>query len=149
MKVNLENNKITSGFKTPDNYFDELPETILSKWNGEFNSSIIPSNTGFLTPEDYFSKNEEKLVALIPAKKTKVVALRPKLYWVTSMAAVLLLSIMLPLFYNSNEITKTEVATQDYLELNADEITEYEVGNLLDNEDLESLENELIYNNLN
>ena len=148
MKTNLENKKVTSGFTTPDNYFEELPATILSKWNGAYNSSIIPSKTGFSVPENYFSENEGKLMDLIPHKNSKVISIKPKLYWVTSMAAVLLITIMLPFFYNSTEITKTELATQDYLEVHKDELSDYEVGVLLDNEDLESLENELIYNNL-
>ena len=101
-----------------------------------------------MVAEDYFSENENKLFQLIDNKKVKIISLKPKLYWITSIAAILLIVIMLPLFYHTEEITKTEWATQNYLELQKDELSEYEVGVMLDNEDIESLENELIYNNL-
>ena len=144
----VENNKIKTGFKVPENYFENLSSELFSKCDGDFHSSILPKKSGFIVPEDYFSENENKLFQLINNKKVKIISLKPKLYWITSIAAILLIVIMLPLFYHTEEITKTEWATQNYLELQKDELSEYEVGVMLDNEDIESLENELIYNNL-
>ncbi len=149
MKTDLENNKLKSGFKTPDDYFDNLSDTILSKWNGTYNSEIIPKKTGFSFPDDYFSKNESKLIESILPQKTKVISLKTTILKVTSIAAVLLITIISPLFYNASETKKTEMAAMNYLELNSEELSVYEIGQLLENEDISELENELIYNDLN
>ena len=58
-----------------------------------------------MVPEDYFSENENKLFQLIDNKKVKIISLKPKLYWITSIA-ILLIVIMLPLFYHTEEINK-------------------------------------------
>lgn len=148
MKTDLENNRIKSGFKAPDDYFDNLSATILSKWNGTYDSNIIPKSAGFSIPEDYFSNNESKLIETIVPKVGKVISLRTKILKVTSIAAVLLFTIMSPLFYNSIETKKSELAALSYLEMNADELSVYEIGVLLENEEISELENELIYNEL-
>ena len=148
MKTDLENNKIKSGFAAPNDYFDAVSETILSKWNGNYNSEIIPKNTGFDVPEDYFSNNEQKLIQTIIPTPVKVIPLKTTIIKVISIAAVLLLTIISPLFYNVSEAKKSELATMDYLEKNTDELSVYEIGVLLDNEDISELENELIYNDL-
>ena len=58
-----------------------------------------------MVPEDYFSENENKLFQLIDNKKVKIISLKPKLYWITSIAAILLIVIMLPLFYHTEELS--------------------------------------------
>lgn len=148
MKTDLENNKIKSGFKAPDDYFDNLSDDILSKWNGTYDSNTIPKNTGFSIPEDYFASNETKLLNTIVPKEVKVISLRTKILKVISIAAVLLLTIMSPLFYNNIETKKSELAALSYLEINSDELSVYEIGVLLENEEISELENELIYNEL-
>lgn len=149
MKTDLENSKIKSGFTTPADYFDTLSDQVFERLSGDVNTSSFPEVTGFIVPEDYFAKNEVKLLRKINQPQTKVISLKATLYKVSGIAAVLLLTIVSPMFYHSMEIKKNELAEMNYLEMNADELGIYEVGSLLDNEDITELENELVYNDLN
>ncbi len=148
MKTDLENNKIKNGFTTPIDYFDTLSDRLFEKINGEVNSSSLPETSGFIVPKNYFDKNEAVLLSKINHSKTKVIHLKATLYKVSGIAAVLLLTIVLPMLYNSVETRKNELAEMNYLEMHSEELGIYEVGSMLDNEDLVELENELIYNDL-
>lgn len=149
MKTDLENNKMNSGFTTPTDYFDTLSERVFEKINGEVETSLLPEATGFIVPENYFEKNEAELLRRIKRSETKVIRLKATLYRVSGIAAVLLLTIVSPMLYNSVESRKNEIAEINYLELHSEELGIYEVGSMLENEDLAELENELIYNDLN
>lgn len=148
MKTDLENNKIKNGFTTPTDYFDALSDRLFEKINGEVNSSSLPETSGFIVPKNYFDKNEAVLLSKINHSKTKVIHLKATLYKVSGIAAVLLLTIVSPMLYNSVETRKNELAEMNYLEMHSEELGIYEVGSMLDNEDLVELENELIYNDL-
>ena len=148
MKTDLENNKIKNGFATPTDYFDTLSDRLFEKINGEVCSNLLPETSGFIVPDNYFEKNEAELLSKINHSKTKVIRLKATLYKVSGIAAVLLLTIVSPMFYNSVETKKNELAEISYLEMHSEELGIYEVGSMLDNEDLAELENELIYNDL-
>ncbi len=149
MKTDLENNKINSGFTTPTDYFDTLSDRLFEKISGEINTSLLPETSGFIVPDNYFDKNEKEVLRRIHHSKTKVIKLKATLYKVSGIAAILLLTIVSPMLYNSAETKKNELAEMSYLELNSEELGIYEVGSMLDNNDLAELENELIYNDLN
>ena len=110
---------------------------------------MLPETSGFIVPENYFEKNEIELLSKINHSKTKVIRLKATLYKVSGIAAILLLTIVSPMLYNSVETRKNELAEMNYLEMHSEELGIYEVGSMLDNEDLAELENELIYNDLN
>lgn len=148
MNTNLENNKIKNGFITPTDYFDTLSEKLFEKINGEVKTSLFPETSGFVVPESYFTKNEAEILSRINKSETKVISLKATLYKVSGIAAVLLLTIVSPMFYNSVETKKNDLAEMSYLEMHSEELGIYEVGSMLDNDDLSELENELIYNNL-
>ena len=149
MNTDLENNKIKNGFTTPTDYFDTLSERLFEKIRGDVNTSFLPETSGFIVPDNYFAKNEAKVLNKINRLETKIISLKTTLYKVSGIAAVLLLTIVSPLLYNSIETKKNEVAEMNYLEINSEELSIYEVGSMLDNNDILELENELIYNNLN
>lgn len=149
MNTNLENNKITTGFTTPTDYFDTLSDQIFEKYNEKVNPRLFPEMSGFVVPENYFTTNEEKLLRKINVSKPKVISLKTTLYKVSGIAAILLLTIVSPLLYNSVETKNTELTEMSYLELHSDELSIYEIGAALDNNELTELENELIYNDLN
>ena len=149
MKTDLNNNKIKNGFTTPTDYFDTLSERLFEKLSGEVNTSLLPETSGFIVPDNYFAKNEAKVLSRINRSETKIISLKATFYKVSGIAAVLLLTIVSPMLYNSIETKKNEVAEMNYLEINSEEIGIYEVGSMLDNNDLAELENELIYNDLN
>lgn len=148
MNTNLENNKITTGFSTPTDYFDTLSDRLFEKINGEVNTNSFPETSGFVVPENYFTKNEAEILSKINHSETKVISLKATLYKVSGIAAVLLLTIVSPMFYNSIETKNNELEEMSYLELHSDELGIYEVGSMLDNNDISELENELIYNDL-
>ena len=70
-------------------------------------------------------------------------------YKVSGIAAVILLTIISSILYNTAETKNNESAEMSYLQLHSEEVSVYEVGALLDNKEIIELENELIYNNLN
>jgi hypothetical protein len=149
MKTELENNKFTSGFTTPIDYFDNISDRIVEKINGEATTSLIPKTSGFSVPEDFFEKNEANLLTRINFTEVKVVNLKYTLYKVSGIAAVLLLTIISPMLYHSAETKNNEFVEMSYLQLHSEELSVYEVGSMLDDKELIELENELIYNNLN
>jgi hypothetical protein len=149
MKTELDNNKITNGFITPNDYFDNLSDRIIEKINGEASSNLIPITSGFSVPEDYFVKNEAKLLAKVNFTEAKVVNLKYTLYKVSGIAAVLLLTIISPMLYHSVETKNNDLIEMSYLQLHSEELSVYEVGSMLQEKELIELENELIYNNLN
>ena len=149
MNTDLLNNKITNGFTTPNDYFDTLSDKIFEKINGDVNTASFPEMTGFIVPEDYFAKNETELLNKINRSKAKVINLKASLYKVSGIAAVLLLTIVSPMLYNAMETKNNELIEMNYLEMHSEELGIYEVGSMLNNEDLAELENELIYNDLN
>ena len=58
--------------------------------------------SGFKVPDNYFEQFEAKMMAQIPVEKeTKVVSLfYRKQVWISSIAAVLLLAIAIPVYFN-------------------------------------------------
>jgi hypothetical protein len=149
MKTELENNKITSGFATPKDYFDNLSDRIVDKIIGEATTNLISKTSGFIVPEDYFEKNEAKLLTKINFTKVKVISLKHTLYKASGIAAVLLVAIVFPMLYHSAETKNNELQEMSYLQLHSEELSVYEVGSMLEEKELIELENELIYNNLN
>ncbi len=149
MKTELENNNITNGFTIPSNYFETFSNEIFEKINGEVIMQSLPKSTGFIVPEDYFETNEAVVLKTIQSNQSKIISLKTTFYKVSGIAAVLLLSITSPLLYTSSEVNNTEMAEMSYLELHSNELSVYEVGSMLNDKELNELENELIYNNLN
>jgi hypothetical protein len=149
MKTQLENNKITSGFAPPNDYFDNLSEKIVEKIYGEATTNLIPKTSGFSVPEDFFESNEAVVLKTIKAKQSKIITLKATFYKVSGIAAVLLLAIISPMLYHSAETKNNELVEISYLQLHSEELSVYEVGSMLEDKELIELENELIYNNLN
>lgn len=149
MKTELENTKIKNGFIIPANYFETFSNEIIGKINGEATTTSIPKTSGFIVPEDFFSLNEVKLLTSLKNTESKVINLKSVVYKISGIAAVILLTIIGSILYNTAETKNNESAEMSYLEMHSDEISVYDVGALLDNKEIFELENELIYNNLN
>ena len=149
MKTELENTKITKGFITPINYFETFSNEIIGKINGTSTTTSIPKIPGFIVPEDFFVLNEAKLLTSFKNTESKVINLKSVVYKVSGIAAVILLTIISSILYNTAETKNNESAEMSYLQLHSEEVSVYEVGALLDNKEIIELENELIYNNLN
>lgn len=131
--------KYTSGFKVPSAYFEALDDKLISIVSEE----KFPKNSGFNIPEDYFETLEEKILSkTVQEKETKVISiLRKKNIWYASSIAAGILLVLFLNWNNSNTNTSNwelaEIETYIYNNL---DIEAQDVAQLLNEEDLESLQ---------
>lgn len=106
--------------------------------------------TGFKIPEHYFEQFEAKMMEKIPVQKeVKVVSLfYNKQVWISSIAALLLLTIAIPVYFNmAKESSLDAITIENYLSqqnVGTTELTQH-----LTDEDISSLENNLSLNTIN
>lgn len=106
--------------------------------------------TGFKIPEHYFEQFEAKMMEKIPVQKeVKVVSLfYKKQVWISSIAALLLLTIAIPVYFNmAKESSLDAITIENYLSqqnVGTTELTQH-----LTDEDISSLENNLSLNRIN
>ena len=105
--------------------------------------------TGFTVPEDYFEQFEAKMMQQISIQKTtvkevKVVSLfYRKQVWMSSIAALILLAIAIPVYFNMAKKNNIEShSIENYLE-NQQYLSENEIIEHLSEEDINALENSL------
>ncbi|WP_130736823.1 hypothetical protein [Flavobacterium sp. J27] len=101
--------------------------------------------TGFQVPENYFEQFEAKMMEQLPKKETKVVSLfHKKQIWISSIAAVLLAMIAIPVYQSMSKDTTIEATTlENYL---VSEYSTYDIIDKLSTEDINALENDLTLN---
>ena len=75
----MRKNKNITGFKTPENYFEDFDTQIFSKIDEE----NLPKSAGFKTPNGYFENFEPNVLKAIETseKPQKVIPLFPKKYF--------------------------------------------------------------------
>jgi len=99
MNKELKNIK-TTGFKTPDNYFDTIEDNVMD--NIKLNNILNSKSTGQTTPEGYFDTIEDSVFQKITSskKEIKVIRLftRKNMFYAASIAAaiILMLIVVLP-----------------------------------------------------
>ncbi len=104
--------------------------------------------SGFITPENYFEQFEAKIMHQISAQKSavkeaKVVSLfHRKQVWMTSIAALFLLSIALPVYFNSVNESSLQADTIEYY-LAQQSVGTTELTKHLTNDDILELETSL------
>ena len=104
--------------------------------------------SGFITPENYFEQFEAKIMHQISAqesavKEVKVVSLfYRKQVWMTSIAALFLLSIALPVYFNSINESSLHADTIEYY-LAQQSVGTTELTKHLTNDDILELETSL------
>jgi len=106
MKEKHLHNIKNTGFKTPNNYFEELEESILI----ETKLKSIAKNTGFKTPKEYFGTFETSAIKgskVIPLYKRKVIT------YISSIAAAALLIFSFIIFNKTNGIDSLDTASID------------------------------------
>jgi hypothetical protein len=127
----MKENKNISGFKTPENYFDDFEKRLFNRISEE----KFPKSAGHKVPDGYFENLEDRVLKTVinSEKPTKIIPLFPKKYfgYAAAIAACLLIGFTL---FN----TKTDNSSLDSLQLAAID-TYIEDGNLnLDLYDLTS-----------
>lgn len=100
-------------------------------------------NSGFKTPESYFENFSEKILSKIDQEEKPVISIfQRRRSWFLVAAAILILGIMIP-FLNKPETDASidDVTIENYLAQS--NISQYELINMLDNEDIDALEKDL------
>ncbi|MES2747130.1 MAG: hypothetical protein V4648_02060 [Bacteroidota bacterium] len=101
------------------------------------------TNSGFTFPENYFDSFSEKVMQQLPLQEPKVISLWDKnKRWVYAVAAVLVLSLSIPVMnYYSSESSETyALEVENYLTQHST-LSDDDIIELLSNEDVEALSN--------
>ena len=107
--------------------------------------------SGFKVPENYFEQFEAKMMDQISKEKeTKVVSLfYRKQVWISSIAAVLLLAIAIPVYFNMAKENNLDAGTIEVYLSQQQGIGITELSKHLTDEDIAELENNLSINEAN
>lgn len=112
-----KSHNMKSGFKTPDNYFNQFEDNLLS----EISLKERVSKTGFNIPDGYFETFKVEIKE--PASKTKVISLfsRKTMWYAASVAAITVLLVNIPNFKTTDnfaaigtESMESYMLTNDY-----------------------------------
>jgi len=143
MKNKLDNIKNT-GFKVPQDYFQNLEDKIMD--NAKLDNTLQGiDDTGFKTPEGYLDTLEDVVLTKVTkSSNPKVVSLFNKqtLIYISSVAAAVL--IMFNVFWNKTETTIDTIDAELVENYIIDQgINTYEIASLLSNDDEINLDIEL------
>ena len=107
--------------------------------------------SGFKVPENYFEQFEAKMMAQISTKKeTKVISLfQRRQIWISAVAAVVLLAIGIPVYFNMAKENNLDAATIEVYLSQQQGIGITELSKHLTDEDITALENSLSLNENN
>lgn len=102
-------------------------------------------SAGFTTPEGYFDAFSERLLKQLPKEEPKVIPLfKTRKIWYSTAAAVVVLMISLPLYnrYSGNQEQLDSATLENYLAYHSN-ISEDEIVDLMNQEDLDKMKMEL------
>lgn len=107
--------------------------------------------SGFKVPENYFEQFEAKMMAQIPVEKeTKVVSLfYRKQVWISAIAAVFLLAIAIPVYFNMASESNLDASTIENYLAQQQNVGITELSKHLTDEDITALEKNLSLNESN
>ena len=159
----MKDKKYKSGFKVPENYFDDFEKRIFKK----IVSETMPQETGFKVPNGYFDTLEDTLLQRLHTeeKSQKVIYLSSRNTWVYLTAIAACLAIIVSMAVKNESIAKQmnslQIASiENYIDEGYLDLDNFEILALLDDEDLtninlendifseESLENYLLEYNI-
>ena len=107
--------------------------------------------SGFKVPENYFEQFEAKMMAQIPVEKeTKVVSLfYRKQVWISAIAAVFLIAIAIPVYFNMAKESSLDASTIESYLSQQQGIGITELSKHLTDEDITAIEKNLSLNESN
>ena len=120
----------------------------MKRFDLEHNKEI---KSGFKVPENYFEQFEAKMMAQIPVEKeTKVVSLfYRKQVWISAIAAVFLLAIAIPVYFNMASESNLDASTIENYLVQQQNVGITELSKHLTDEDIIALEKNLSLNESN
>lgn len=135
MKKNKIHNIKSTGFKTPDQYFESIEDKLFESLNKNEGIEAIESS-GYEVPKGYFDSVEDTILSRLTTEDKVVYSLksRKSFYFITGIAASLVL--LFAIFMNSEkseDLISVEMV-EVYLE-NRD-LNSYELAQLLSDVDL-------------
>lgn len=137
MKKEKLHNVTTTGFKTPEHYFDTFEEKLQKCINNDTGFDAIET-PGFTVPKNYFNSVERNILETIETKAEKpVFQLKPKstFYYFAGIAASFVL--LFSLVFNNKEITINSIETtsiENYLY--QEEYSNEELASLFNTDDI-------------
>ena len=107
--------------------------------------------SGFKVPENYFEQFEAKMMAQIPVEKeTKVVSLfYKKQVWISAIAAVFLIAIAIPVYFNMASESNLDASTIENYLAQQQNVGITELSKHLTDDDIIALEKNLSLNESN
>lgn len=134
MKKNKLHNIKSTGFKTPDNYFESFEDKLFDRLTVQKSIKDI-EEPGYTVPKDYFETLEDKVFSKLKSEDRPVIRLKSRktFYYIVGIAASLLLLFAVFINNESSEYISAEVV-EAYLE-NRD-LSTYELAELLSDNDL-------------
>ena len=107
--------------------------------------------SGFKVPDNYFEQFEAKMMAQIPVEKeTKVVALfYKKQVWISAIAAVFLIAIAIPVYFNMAKESSLDASTIENYLVQQQNVGITELSKHLTDDDIIALEKNLSLNESN
>ena len=107
--------------------------------------------SGFKVPDNYFEQFEAKMMAQIPVEKeTKVVFLfYKKQVWISAIAAVFLIAIAIPVYFNMAKESSLDASTIENYLAQQQNVGITELSKHLTDEDITALEKNLSLNESN
>lgn len=111
----------------------------------DFKIDTIPKiSPGFRTPDHYFDNFSSRLLGKLPIEEPKVISFYARnKNWIYSAAAILIIAFTIPVMnaVNSNYEANYNEALENYI-INHSTITDDDILNLLDNDDIDKLKQE-------
>lgn len=117
---------IKSGFKTPDNYFNQFEDNLLS----EIRLKEQVSKTGFEVPDGYLDMFKVEINEPVPQSKVISLFSRKTIWYAASVAAVAILLINIPSFKTTDNFVAIDTESIESYMLDTD-YDAYELGDLI------------------
>ena len=100
MKADRPKYSHKSGFKVPEDYFGNLEDNLMSKFNEQESYELTSARNGFKVPDDYFDQLEEKIIARTNQQESGVISLFRKEYIFYAAAVIAVCALLLGDFFD-------------------------------------------------
>ena len=135
MKKDKLHNIKSTGFKTPDNYFESFEDKLYERLTKKESIKGI-ENSGFKVPKDYFNTVDNRILSNLKSEDKPVIKLktRANFYYVVGIAASLIL--LVAIFFNNGQTE--EILTAEMVEAYFEEsdLSGYDLAELITETDL-------------
>ncbi|BAO76810.1 hypothetical protein [Winogradskyella sp. PG-2] len=130
MKNNNLNNIKSTGFKTPDDYFESFEDKLFEKINKEALIKGVETS-GYVVPKNYFDSIDDTILNKVTLDEKPVVKLNPRktFYYIAGIAASLILMISIYINVEKQENSISAEMVETYLEDR--DLNSYELAQLL------------------